>query len=41
MTMKRTKTPWMKADDFDKPHGLRECHVVGPSLYVPSLAIGG
>lgn len=27
----------------DKPHGLRECHVVGPDgyIFVPSLAIGG
>ena len=29
------------AGSIDKPHGLRECHVVGPSSYVfvPSLAI--
>jgi hypothetical protein len=27
----------------DKPHGLRECHVVGPDgyIFVPSRAIGG
>jgi hypothetical protein len=27
---------------IDKPHGLRECHIVGPSgyVFVPSLAIG-
>lgn len=27
---------------LDKPHGLRECHIVGPSFYVfvPSQAIG-
>ena len=31
------------AGAIDKPHGLRECHIVGPSFYVfvPSLAIGG
>ena len=31
------------AGAIDRPHGLRECHVVGPSFYVfvPSLAIGG
>jgi hypothetical protein len=31
------------AGALDKPHGLRECHIVGPSFYVfvPSLAIGG
>lgn len=31
------------AGSLDKPHGLRECHIVGPSFYVfvPSLAIGG
>ncbi len=31
------------AGSLDKPHGLRECHIVGPSSYVfvPSLAIGG
>lgn len=31
------------AGSIDKPHGLRECHIVGPSSYVfvPSLAIGG
>lgn len=31
------------ARSLDKPHGLRECHIVGPSSYVfvPSLAIGG
>ena len=31
------------AGSIDKPHGLRECHIVGPSFYVfvPSLAIGG
>jgi hypothetical protein len=30
------------AGAIDKPHGLRECHIVGPSFYifVPSLAIG-
>ena len=29
------------AGSIDKPHGLRECHIVGPSSYVfvPSLAI--
>ena len=31
------------AGSLDKPHGLRECHIVGPSFYVfvPSLAIEG
>lgn len=31
------------AGSLDKPHGLRECHIVGPSSYVfvPSMAIGG
>jgi len=31
------------AGSLDKPHGLRECHIVGPSYYVfvPSVAIGG
>ena len=31
------------AGSIDKPHGLRECHIVGPSSYVfvPSLAIAG
>ena len=31
------------AGAIDKPHGLRECHIVGPSgyVFVPSLAIGG
>lgn len=31
------------AGSIDKPHGLRECHIVGPSFYVfvPSTAIGG
>jgi hypothetical protein len=31
------------AGSLDKPHGLRECHIVGPSFYVfvPSVAIGG
>ncbi|MCX7305745.1 MAG: hypothetical protein NTV73_15655 [Hyphomicrobiales bacterium] len=31
------------AGSLDKPHGLRECHIVGPSFYVfvPSIAIGG
>ena len=30
------------AGTIDKPHGLRECHIVGPSFYVfvPSFAIG-
>ena len=29
------------AASMDKPHGLRECHVVGPSgyVFVPSKAI--
>ena len=29
------------AGSIDKPHGLRECHIVGPNSYVfvPSLAI--
>jgi catechol 2,3-dioxygenase-like lactoylglutathione lyase family enzyme len=31
------------AGSLDKPHGLRECHVVGPDgyVFVPSKAIGG
>lgn len=31
------------AGSLDKPHGLRECHIVAPSFYVfvPSRAIGG
>ncbi len=31
------------AASLDKPHGLRECHVVGPDgyVFVPSKAIGG
>jgi hypothetical protein len=31
------------AGAIDKPHGLRECHIVAPGFYVfvPSLAIGG
>lgn len=31
------------AGSIDKPQGLRECHIVGPSFYVfvPSAAIGG
>jgi hypothetical protein len=31
------------AGSADKPHGLRECHVVGPEgyVFVPSRAIGG
>ena len=31
------------AGSIDKPHGLRECHIVGPSgyVFVPSLAIAG
>ena len=31
------------AGAIDKPHGLRECHIVGPSgyVFVPSLSIGG
>lgn len=31
------------AGALDKPHGLRECHVVGPDgyVFVPSRAIGG
>ena len=31
------------AGSVDKPHGLRECHIVGPSFYVfvPSMAIDG
>ncbi len=31
------------AATMDKPHGLRECHVVGPDgyIFVPSKAIGG
>lgn len=30
------------AGSSDKPHGLRECHIVGPDgyIFVPSLAIG-
>jgi hypothetical protein len=30
------------AGALDKPHGLRECHVVGPDgyVFVPSIAIG-
>ena len=30
------------AGSLDKPHGLRECHIVGPSAYVfvPSAGIG-
>lgn len=30
------------AGSVDKPHGLRECHIVGPDgyVFVPSLAIG-
>jgi len=30
------------AGSLDKPHGLRECHILGPSYYVfvPSVAIG-
>ncbi|WP_353644059.1 hypothetical protein [Mesorhizobium sp. WSM2239] len=31
------------AGSVDKPHGLRECHIVGPEgyVFVPSEAIGG
>jgi hypothetical protein len=31
------------AGSVDKPHGLRECHIVGPEgyVFVPSRAIGG
>ncbi len=31
------------AGSVDKPHGIRECHIVGPDgyVFVPSLAIGG
>ena len=31
------------AGSLDKPHGLRECHIVGPQSYVfvPSAAISG
>lgn len=31
------------AGSLDKPHGLRECHIVGPSFYVfvPSIALAG
>ena len=31
------------AGSMDKPHGLRECHIVGPDgyIFVPSLAIRG
>ncbi len=31
------------AGSLDKPHGLRECHIIGPSgyVFVPSLAIAG
>jgi hypothetical protein len=31
------------AGAIDKPHGLAECHLAGPSgyVFVPSLAIGG
>jgi hypothetical protein len=30
------------AGSVDKPHGIRECHIVGPDgyVFVPSLAIG-
>ena len=38
----RTHGHHVLAGAIDKPHGLRECHIVGPSSYVfvPSLAIG-
>ncbi len=38
----RTHGHHVLAGSLDKPHGLRECHIVGPSAYifVPSLAIG-
>ena len=31
------------AGSIDKPHGLRECHIVGPDgyVFVPSRAISG
>ncbi|RJG47016.1 hypothetical protein D3Y55_03480 [Mesorhizobium sp. DCY119] len=31
------------AGSVDKPHGIRECHIVGPDgyVFVPSLAIAG
>jgi len=42
-TLARKHDHIVLAGSMDKPHGLRECIVVGPDgyVFVPSLAIGG